>query len=190
MTTTALKPKEWTYRDYLGFPEGGPFRYEVIDGELYMTPAPNIRHQRIILKLSQAIQSFLAYHPLGELFVSPCDVVLSPDPLQVVQPDLVYVSKERAGIVTALNIQGVPDLVVEILSEGTMLRDRREKFRLYERAGVPEYWIVDQEEDTVFVYRLREGRYPDPVVLQKTDSLTSPLLPGLSVHLSSVFPQK
>ena len=188
--TTALKPKEWTYRDYLVFPEGGPFRYEVIDGELYMTPAPNIRHQRIILKFSQAIQSFLAYHPLGELFVSPCDVVLSPDPLQVVQPDLVYVSKERAAIVTAQNIQGVPDLVVEILSEGTMLRDRREKFRLYERSGVPEYWIVDQEENTVFIYRLREGRYPDPVVLQKTDFLTSPLLPGLSIPVSSVFPPK
>jgi len=187
---TAFKPKEWTYRDYLGFPEGGPLRYEVIDGELYMTPAPNIRHQEIVERLLRKIGNFLEENPVGRIFVAPCDVVLSPDPLQVVQPDLVYVSKERAGIVTAQNIRGVPDLVVEILSEGTMLRDRREKFRLYERSGVPEYWIVDQEENTVFVYRLREGRYPDPVVLQKTDSLTSPLLPGLSVPLPSVFPPK
>ena len=186
--TTALKPRAWTYKDYLGFPEGGPLRYEVIDGELYMTPAPNIRHQKISGNLFSMIHLFLSRNPLGEVFSAPCDVVFSTDPLQVVQPDLVFVSASRASIVTEQNIQGVPDLVVEILSEGTMLRDRKQKFRLYERFGVPEYWIVDQEENTLSVFRLSEGEYPEPVVLRKEDVLTSTLLPGLSVQLSSVFP--
>ena len=186
--TTALTPRAWTYKDYLGFPEGGPLRYEVIDGELYMTPTPNIRNQRIILKLSQALQSFLARHPFGELFVSPCDAVFSADPLQVVQPDLVFVSAARSSIVTEQNIQGSPDLVIEVLSEGTMLRDRNQKLRLYERFGVLEYWIVDQERNTVSVFRLSEGGYPEPLLFRKEDVLTSPLLPGLSVPVSSVFP--
>ena len=187
--TTALTPRAWTYKDYLGFPEGGPFRYEVIEGELYMTPAPNIRHQEILGTLYRFIGNFIASagSPMGKIFPAPCDVVFSADPLQVVQPDLVFVSSARVSIVTEQNIQGVPDLVVEILSEGTMLRDRKQKFRLYERFGVPEYWIVDPVEDTLSVFRLSEGTYPEPVVLRKEGVLTSPLLSGLSVPLSSVF---
>ena len=186
--TTALTPRAWTYKDYLGFPEGGPFRYEVIDGELYMTPAPNIRHQQIVERLLRKIGNFLEDNLAGTIFVSPCDVVFSADPLQVVQPDLVFVSAARSSIVTEQNIQGSPDLVIEVLSEGTMLRDRNQKLRLYERFGVLEYWIVDQEKNTVSVFRLSEGKYPEPVLFQKEDVLTSPLLPGLSFPVSSVFP--
>ena len=188
--TTAIKPREWTYKDYLGLPEGGPLRYEVIDGELYMTPAPNIRHQEILGTLYRLVGNFIASADtsLGKIYPAPCDVVLSADPLQVVQPDLVFVSKARAFIVTERNIQGVPDLVVEILSEGTMIRDRREKFRLYERFGIPEYWIVDQMDDNVSVYRLANKKYPDPLILRKDELLESPLLPGFSIRISDLFP--
>ena len=188
--TTAIKPREWTYKNYLGLPEGGPLRYEVIDGELYMTLASNIRHQEILGTLYRLIGNFIASAsaPMGKSFPAPCDAILSADPLQVVQPDLVFVSSTRANIVTERNIQGVPDLVVEILSEGTMIRDRKEKFRLYERFGVPEYWIVDQMDDSVSVYRLAKGKYPDPLILRKGETLESPLLPGFSIRLSDVFP--
>ncbi len=186
--TTAITPRDWTYKDYLGLLEGGPLRHEVIDGELYMTPSPNTKHQEILVNLLEIIRHRLRSEPVGKIFVSPYDVVLSSDPLQVVQPDLVYVSKERLPIVTERSIQGVPDLVVEILTEGTTIRDRKEKFRLYERFGVPEYWIVDQFEDRVSVFRLSEGKYQEPLVLRRSELLESPLLPGFSIPLSDVFP--
>ena len=97
-------------------------------------------------------------------------------------------SNTRTSIVTERNTQGVPDLMVEILSEETMIRDRKEKFRLNERFGVPKYWIVDQMDHSVSVYRLTQGKYPDPLILRKGETLESPLLPGFSIRLSDVFP--
>ncbi|MHB8370400.1 MAG: Uma2 family endonuclease [Leptospirales bacterium] len=184
---TTVKPQEWTYEDYLSLPEGGPLRYEVIDGELYMTPAPNLRHQEISWNLAVAFGSFLKERPIGKSFSAPCDVIFSHSPLQYVEPDLVYVSNARREILTEQNIQGVPDRVVEILSPATEKRDRRTKFSLYERFGVPEYWIVDPETETVQVFRLADGRYPAPLELRKGDVLESPNLPGLSIPLSDVF---
>ncbi|MCL5284954.1 MAG: Uma2 family endonuclease [Nitrospirae bacterium] len=124
---------------------------------------------------------------MGEIFQTPYDVIFSHSLLQYVEPDLVYVSSERSAIVMEQNIQGVPDLVVEILSPPTSLRDRQEKHSLYERFGVPEYWIVDPEMETVQVFRLVDGHYPVGLELCKTDILESPRLPGLSIRLSAVF---
>jgi Uma2 family endonuclease len=104
-----------------------------------------------------------------------------------VEPDLVFVSKERSSIVTERNIQGSPDIVVEILSEGTEKRDRREKFPLYERFGVPEYWIVDSEKEAIRIFQMSDGRYQAPLEFGKKDVLASSLLPGLSIHLSEFF---
>jgi Uma2 family endonuclease len=184
---TMIKLQAWTYDDYLAFPEGGPLRYEVIDGELYMTPAPNIRHQRVISNLHFHFRTFLHSQPIGEVFLSPCDVIFSHTPLEYVEPDLVFVSKERSSIVTERNIQGSPDIVVEILSEGTEKRDRREKFSLYERSGVPEYWIVDPEKEAIEIFQMRDGRYQASLEFGKKDVLSSSLLPGLSIPLSEVF---
>ncbi|EQD25360.1 MAG: hypothetical protein D084_Lepto4C00168G0001 [Leptospirillum sp. Group IV 'UBA BS'] len=181
------KLKEWTYEDYLALPEGDPFRYEVINGDLYMTPAPNLRHQRISMNISRIVSSFLHQNPLGEIFSAPCDVIFVPEPLQYVEPDLVFVSKERSAILTEKNIQGVPDLLVEILSQTTKIRDRRLKLSLYERFGVPEYWIVDPETESVQVFQLVDGRYPASLEFCKTDILESPHLPGLAISLSDVF---
>jgi Uma2 family endonuclease len=114
---TMLKLKAWTDDDYLALPEGGPLRYEVIDGEVYMPPASNIRHQRVISNLHFHFRTFLNRQPIGEVFLSPCDVIFSHTPLEYVEPDLVFVSKERSSIVTERNIQGSPDIVVEILLE-------------------------------------------------------------------------
>ena len=186
METSRLK--EWTYEEFMTLPEGGPYRYEIIDGELFMTPAPTPRHQKISGNLFAMIWTHLRSNPLGEIFSAPCDVVFSRDPLQVAEPDLVFVAKAHASLVTEKNIQGVPDLLVEILSPGTAATDRRVKLSLYERFGVPEYWIVDPEAETVQVYRLVDGRYPDPREFRKEDALDSPLLPGLSIPLSGVFP--
>ena len=180
---TILKLKAWTYDDYLALPEGDPLRYEVIDGEVYMPPASNIRHQRVISNLHFHFRTFLNGQPIG----APIDVILSLNPLQYVEPDLVFVSKERSSIVTERNIQGSPDIVVEILSEGTEKRDRREKFALYERFGVPEYWIVDPEKEAIQIFQISDGRYHAPLEFGKKDVLVSSLLPGLSIPLSEVF---
>ena len=186
MKTARLK--EWTYEEFMSLPEGGPFRYEIIDGELCMTPSPNTRHRRIVSNLHFLFRAFLLRQPVGEIFLSPCDVVLSKDPLQVVEPDLLFVAKEHVSIIGEKNIQGVPDLTVEILSPTTESSDRRVKHSLYERFGVPEYWIVDPETETVQVFRHASGHYPAPHEYGKGDPLESPLFPGLSISLSEVFP--
>ena len=186
MKTAPLK--EWTYEEFMTLPEGGPSRYEIIDGELYMPPAPTPRHQEISKNLLRIIDVFLLDNPFGKIFPAPCDVVFSQDPLQVAAPDLLFVSKAHLSIVTEKNIQGVPNLLVEILSPGTATTDRRVKFSLYERFGVPEYWIVDPETETVQVFRLSGGRYAASLEFRKEDVLDSPLLPGLSIPLVEVFP--
>ena len=186
MKTAPLR--EWTYEEFMSLPEGGPYRYEIIDGELCMTPSPNTRHQTILFNLSVLFGIYLLNNPTGKLFLAPYDVVFSQDPLQVAEPDLVFVSKAHASIITEKNIQGVPDLLIEILSPGTATTDRRVKLSLYERFGVPEYWIVDPKAETVQVFRLSDGRYGTCLECGKEDALDSPLLPGLSIPLVEVFP--
>ena len=185
---TTVRPKEWTYEEFMALPEGGPLRYEIIDGELSMTPAPDIRHQKISGNLFAMIHLFFSRHPLGEVFSAPTDVILSHDPLRAVEPDLIVVSSEHRSIIREKNIEGSPDLLVEILSEGTEKRDRREKFSLYERSGVSEYWIVDPESQTVQVFRLSGTKYASPLEFRKNGALSTPLFPGLSIPLVDVFP--
>ena len=176
-----------TYDDFVLFPDDGK-RHEIIDGEHYVTPSPNTKHQRISMNLILVIGGWLEAHPIGRLFHAPYDVVLSL--FDVVEPDLLYLSNERAaGIVTAKNLQGAPELVVEIGSTGTRARDETIKRRLYERAGVSEYWCVDPELDVVRVYRRDGDRFARPVELSREsgDNLATPLLPGLSLPLGRIF---
>ncbi len=187
MKTARLK--EWTYEEFMALPEGGPVRYEIIDGELCMTPSPVPRHQEISWNLSRIIGDYLYRTPgRGKAFSAPVDVVFSQDPPQVVVPDLVFVSTEHLSIITEKNIQGAPDLLIEILSEGTAIVDRRVKHALYERFGVHEYWIVDPKEETVQVFRLVDGHYAAALEFGHKDRIETPLLPGLSISLSEVFP--
>jgi Uma2 family endonuclease len=185
MSPQAHKVK-FTYEDYLLFPDDGK-RHELIDGEHYVTPAPKTKHQKISVNLTTAIATFLKHQKIGEIFAAPCDVVLSD--LDVVEPDLLFVSSARASIITEKNIQGAPDLVVEILSDGTRKTDEIIKRKLYEGHGIPEYWIVDPELETVKIYRIVGQGYHRVAELSRevNDTLATPLLPGLQINLSEIF---
>lgn len=177
---------KFTYEDFLHFPEDGK-RHEIVDGEHYVTPAPTLNHQRVSVRLVGMLWSYLVQHPIGEIFTAPCDVVLSD--LDVVEPDLLFVSHERAGILTAQHVRGAPDLVVEILSPGTRKTDEVTKRKLYERFGVQEYWVVDPELDAIKVYRRVEGAFVrvEELSAEASDTLTTPLLPEWSAALSDIF---
>jgi Uma2 family endonuclease len=176
-----------TYDDFVLFPDDGK-RHELIDGEHYVTPSPNLRHQTIIGNIYLLIANWLENHPIGRVFLSPFDVVFSR--FDVVEPDLLYLSKERAAqALTPLNVQGVPELVIEIGSPSTRKRDETIKKRLYERSGVTEYWVVDPELDVVRVYRRSVEGFVRPIELSREagDVLTTPLLPGLEMPLARLF---
>jgi len=176
-----------TYDDFVLFPDDGQ-RHELIDGEHYVTPSPVTRHQRIVGNLHYLIRSFLETHPIGEVFGFPVDVVLSH--LDVVVPDLLYMSNERAStVITDANLRGAPDLVIEVGSPGTRKRDETIKLRLYERSGVLDYWIVDPKVDVIRVYRRERDAFARAIELSLDagDVLTTPLLPGFELPLRAVF---
>ena len=174
-----------TYEDYRNTPEDE--RYELLDGELLMTAAPNIAHQRIDTKLGAMLHRFVEERDLGEVFHAPTDVVLSDT--DVVQPDILFVSEGRADIITADNVQGAPDLVVEILSPTTARRDWRVKLDLYSEYGVREYWLVDPETEIVWVLLPNEGSLEVAAIHGEGDTLTSPTLEGFTLGLDEVFPR-
>ena len=172
-----------TYADYLETPDDE--RYELLNGELVMSPSPKEIHQSISGILHLVIGAFVRERSLGKLYFAPFDVVLSDT--DVVQPDLLFVSNERIGIVTADNVRGAPDLVVEILSPATAERDRTVKLDLYARHGVKEYWIVDPDARTITVLLRGEGGFEVVGVYGEGESLRSPTLAGFSVALGEVF---
>ena len=176
-----------TYDDFVLFPDDG-LRHELIDGEHYVTPSPNAKHQQIVVKLTLRVGNWVEQHDAGKLFVAPFDVVFSQ--IDVVEPDLLYMSKMRADeILKAANVQGVPELVIEIGSPSTRRRDETVKRLLYERAGVSEYWVVDPELDVIRVYRREGERFARPAELsaEAGDVLTTTLLLGLELQLIDIF---
>ena len=176
-----------TYEDLLLFPDDGQ-RHELIDGEHYVTPSPNTKHQAIVWNLTSMIGPYLQAHPVGRAFSAPLDVVFSD--FDVVEPDLLFISRARlADVLSKQHVRGAPDLVVEIGSPGTRKRDETTKRRLYERFAVSEYWVVDPELDAIKVYRRVDERYARvaELSLQNGDVLTTPLLPGLEMPLSRIF---
>ena len=176
-----------TYDDFVLFPDDG-LRHELIDGEHYVTPSPNTKHQKIVVTLAARIFNWVEEHNAGKIFVAPFDVVFTK--FDVVEPDVVYMSNERAAeVLTDANIQGVPELVVEVGSPSTRKRDETVKRALYERAGVSEYWVIDPELDVVRVYRREAERFARPVELstEAGDVLTTTLLPGLALQLVDIF---
>jgi Uma2 family endonuclease len=181
-TTTA----KLTYEDLLKLPDDDK-RHELIDGVHYVMSSPVLRHQRVVRRLGLSIGNFVDATGSGEVFFMAVDVVLSLH--DVVVPDFVFVSEERRHLLQEKNISGPPDLIAEVLSPSTRHRDRLLKRRLFEREGVREYWLVDPEKDTVHVHFLTSGGYGPGVELSATsgDTLTSPLLPGWSLPLSTLF---
>lgn len=171
-----------TYTDYRSAP--GDERWELLDGDLVMVAAPNLKHQTVQLELATQLGQFIKDHALGKLFIAPCDVVLSNT--DVVQPDLLFVSREREHLLSSgENVQGAPDLVIEILSPATADRDRGYKRELYGRCGVREYWLVDPIAETVTVHRQRAGVLAVDSTVSHEQTLRSALLPGLEHVFSS-----
>ena len=186
MVSEPLRPK-LTYEDFLGLPDDGK-RHELIDGEHYVTRAPFIRHQAVVAALTHWLRAHVLEEGLGLVLPAPVDIVFSEH--DVVEPDVVFVSEERQDRVTEANIQGAPDLVVEVLSAGTRRRDEITKRHLYERHGVREYWLIDPELETVKVWRAGEPGFERTaeLSLEGGDALTTPMLPGLDLPLSRLFP--
>ncbi len=183
---TVVNPHiKFTYEDYCLMPEDR--RYELIGGEFFMVLSPSVIHQRVVANLGAILRQFVIEKECGEVLYAPLDVVLSPQ--DVVQPDIMLITRERSHIVTDINIQGAPDLVVEILSPSTAERDRTIKKKLYTRYGVRELWLVNTGAQIVEVYSLEEGEEKPPVLYARSERrrLVSPLMAGLSVNLDEVF---
>ena len=144
-------PTRWTYEEFARLPEGDGNRYEVIAGELYVSPAPGLRHQRIVTKLTVALETHSTRFDLGDVLVGPIDVLFAEG--DYLEPDIIFVGRERRSIESERGIEAAPDLVVEVLSPSTARRDRTLKRDRYALYGVREYWIVDHEDGEVLVYR-------------------------------------
>ena len=176
-----------TYEDYRNAPESERERYELYEGELVMVPSPKEYHQRISRNLGFLLYAFVKRHELGSVYSAPLDVIL--DEHTVLQPDILFVSKDRSEVIVEEGIRGAPDLVVEILSEATAKRDRTYKKSLYARYGVKEYWLVDPATKTIEVLRLRETGYEvaGKYTCGGKAPFTSLLLEGFAIDLSEVF---
>ncbi len=176
--------KLFTIHDYRRMEDDGK-RYEVINGELLMSPSPNLFHQRISRNLCRIIYSWLHEHKIGQAFAAPLDVYL--DEYNVVQPDIVYVARENIVKLERDGVHGAPDLSVEILSPSTSKRDLRDKRELYARCGVIEFWIISPETRQLQIYDLpRESSRPTRI-LEESDTAETPLLPGLRFPVAEIF---
>jgi Uma2 family endonuclease len=165
-----------TYQDLRQIPEDRN-RYELIEGELFVAPAPNTEHQRKAFRLSRILADHAERHDLGEVFIAPYDVVL--DDSTVLEPDIMFVSKSRQSIVTAACIEGAPDLVVEVLSDSSRTIDRFVKRDRYAEFGVPEYWLLEPFEPRIEILRLEGRKY----------RLMGSFGPADTLHASPVFPE-
>ena len=175
--------KKLTFQDYLKTP--GDVRYELIDGELVFMPSPKEIHQRLLGKLIVALYGYEIRRSSGYVYIAPFDVVLSDT--VVLQPDLLYISNERSHIITDANVQGAPDLVVEIISPSDPNRDKIRKRAIYARHSVGEYWLVDPYVRNITVLMLDGDGYETDGIYGIGDTLTSPTLLGFALDVSDLF---
>jgi Uma2 family endonuclease len=181
--STEVIPK-LTYEQFRQLPDDGK-RYELIRGEVHVTPSPNTRHQTVVQNLDMSLGSFVLKNSLGEVWTAPLDVQLSED--TALQPDLIFVSNARAGIIQENWIAGSPDLAVEVLSPSTAAHDRATKLRLYAQARVPEVWLIDPQARTVEVLKLQGEKYLVDATYAGHQVLASALLPGWQLPLHDLF---
>ncbi len=173
----------FTYEDYCNIPEDE--RYEIIDGELIMVAAPRRVHQGTSRNIGTPLDTYVKANRLGEMYYAPTDVILSD--INVVQPDILFVSKERSHILADEGIRGAPDLVVEILSPSTAQLDKVRKRELYARFRVPEYWQVDIDDLIVLVLALAGADYETAGVYGLGETLVSPLLAEFNLAVDDIF---
>ncbi len=174
----------WTYKDYAAIPEDG-HRYEVVNGVLYMSPSPNVWHQNIVLEIATHLHNAVFTRRLGRVFVAPLDVELSYG--NVVQPDVFVLLNKHLDRITTSRIIGAPDLVVEVASPSTARHDLRAKLDTYTSAGVPEYWVVNPEAQTVELLVLEHGIYASLGVFKGQTTLPSRVLVDFPVEVEQFF---
>jgi Uma2 family endonuclease len=174
-----------TYDDYVALPNDGR-RYEIHDGELSVSPTPTFRHQQILAELLGILRAHVRANDLGEVVPAPITVVLTNT--SIVEPDIIYIAKERMNIVSARGtVDGAPTLAVEILSPSTARNDRQTKKQLFERYGVPYYWIVDADARVIEVYRAVSGIYGAADRFGPDELVDLPPLPGLRIDSAALW---
>jgi Uma2 family endonuclease len=173
-----------TVENYKLLPETGP-RYQLIQGDLYMAPAPNRFHQEISRNLQFELHSYLKRHPIGKLFNAPFDVYL--DEVNVFQPDIIILLHERLAILTEEGAEGAPELVVEILSPKTRRLDLVNKKKEYARAGVKELWIIDPETRAITIHQFTSDGVEKIRQVHEQDTLSTDLLPGFDLAAEMIF---
>ena len=181
----AITPFKLSFEEFCQLPESN-LPHELIDGELRMPPAPVRRHQRIIGNIYIVLRPHVEDRDLGTVEVAPVDVVLDQERPLVVQPDLLYVSRERAGMIRD-KIYGAPDLTIKVSSPTGAVFDRTEKATIYAQYGVREYWLVDPETETVEVRRLELHGYETIGAFARGDILRSALFPDLHLPVDKIF---
>lgn len=180
------KGKPFTYQDYLQLPDKPGYRYEVLEGILVMDPSPSVIHQRVSRRLHRILEDyFWNVDPDGEVFYAPLDTTFGD--INVVQPDLFYVSGNQKNIIKETRIDGPPALIVEILSPTSRRKDRLQKMRIYQKAQVQHYWILDPEEKTLECFALREGAYTVVANGMEEDEIEPPDFTKLKIPLKDVL---
>jgi Uma2 family endonuclease len=183
MPPANLAAEMLTVEDYRATPEGT--RYQLVEGELIMSPAPNTDHQRIVRNLSQLLCNHVTRHLIGEVFFAPFDVYLSDH--DVVQPDLLFISQSNIAIIAADGIHGPPDLVIEVLSWSTAQLDKKRKRLVYARAGVKELWLVDPLLSQIQRYDFVRDTAKPVQLIEENETFATPLLPGLELSAAEIF---
>lgn len=180
------KNKKLTYQDYLKLPEEPGYRFEILEGMLVKEPSPNVIHQRVSRRLQRILEDyFWEVDPEGEIFCAPLDTTFGH--INVVQPDLLYVSGKQKEIVRDTRIDGAPTLIVEILSPSTRRKDRLQKLNIYQKAKVQHYWIVDPEEKTLECFCLQDDKYALVATGLDEDVVEHPDFVGLKVDLKILW---
>ncbi len=179
----AVREKKFTYRDYLKLEDDK--RYEIIEGELLMAPAPRPYHQDVSAELFLRLRSYVKKKDLGKVYFAPVDVILDEE--NVVQPDILFISKVRLGIIKDRGIFGVPDLVVEVVSPSTFVRDTERKKKLYERFGVKEFWLVFPNDRVFQVWTLGDKGYELYSYAEEEGRIKSKIFKGFELDIKEVF---
>jgi Uma2 family endonuclease len=182
-----IDTKKLTYEAFLKLPETKR-RYEVVDGELlFMSPSPTPQHQRISRTLFILLYRFVTEHNLGEVLYAPLDILIRRDPLRTRQPDLLFVSQQRQGIIGSQHIEGGPDLVVEVLSPANTRAEVQNKLQDYWTIQVQECWLVSPEARTVEVLRRAAQEFERASLYGMGDVLTSSILPGFRLEIADIW---
>jgi Uma2 family endonuclease len=180
----STKARPITRHEYALIPVGAP-NYQLIEGDLVMSPSPSSYHQDILLNLATLFRGYLREHPIGKIYVAPLDTYLSD--INVYQPDLLFIRKENLDIVEEHGIEGAPDLAIEILSKSSAKYDLGTKRSVYGRTGVDELWIIDPAKRTLSLYRFSENTSTPVATYKAKQKFTSDILPGLTIDLAEVF---